>query len=1057
MATVSDEKHGPYGSTSPPNWSIVIDSKQSVKEVLIYSGYIVDGISLVLVDSVGKTMIKSSGGQGGSMSKVTLKQGEYITQISGINGIYLGNPTIGMLKIHTNLYPSGYGPFGEAKGVSRPQSFTCPISAENDSWIVELFGTHGPSYLASIGVTTRKGNDICGPYGSRNATNWSMVLDANESIKEVIIRHGYIVDGIGFVVADKNGNTTTKLYGGQGGSATNLTLKPNEYITLLSGIHAKYYNNPAIASLKIHTNISPSGYGPYGLAKNVSEPFNFLTPFLPEDHRIVEFFGREDGPNLQSLGVRIAMQTKQEENIPKNTTNDSNQEENNCNNDDTNSQRRGSIAFFATYRPPVALDIYTSNCPPTSPKDESLMTDGKDYNYNGHIIPPAALKLMLKRPLLAPHGTDVDVDSGRLTGLIFVSERTNSLETLHIGLFHQGKEAKVFSFADVYGTYKGVRLEDSGCFAGDYLVYVSTMEPVSEPHQPWTAVYKTNLKTGETERLTLKGQADLSPSVSPDGKKIAVASFQRKAGWDGEIEDLKTSIFVMNVERPLERKLVVVDGGWPTWGSNNVLFFHRNIEKVEIVKKWGVFRVDLRDPKLVTRVTPEEINAMTPAAIDENRVVVATVRKTFTFADQYEREPNQYRHIEIFDVTKPKDQYVEVTMKTRPMADHFNPFVINDNKVGYHRCNTDKVNAYDVVDKDFYTLQSPDPEVGIFRVSGVFPSISECGTKLAFVDNEFKAVWVADKTGLHMVYKKNDSNSLFSPVWSRGKDILYVCVGPSFNFKETVQILAITNVSGSKREIRYLTNRGYNSAFPATNADGTKLVYRSTKHGPKNLYIMEDAVLGEFDGAKVTRLTEGDWTDTHCQWSPTQDWIVFASNRANPTAPTPKDLPDPGYFGVYMVKATDKNVIVKVIDSGNLYAGGLFPGHVNHPFFSPDGKSLVVTGDLAAVSCDPVSLPLFVHSVRPYGDIFVLDIDPDDIYKNENVTKFSRLTHSKYENSTATWTMASTKDLHEKWNVRIAGNDEARSYQPECPYVQKGGGESFHMTGHLCIVDKRCC
>ena len=68
----------------------------------------------------------------------------------------MGNPTIGMLKIHTNLYPSGYGPFGEAKGVSRPQSFTCPISAENDSWIVELFGTHGPSYLASIGVTTRK-------------------------------------------------------------------------------------------------------------------------------------------------------------------------------------------------------------------------------------------------------------------------------------------------------------------------------------------------------------------------------------------------------------------------------------------------------------------------------------------------------------------------------------------------------------------------------------------------------------------------------------------------------------------------------------------------------------------------------------------------------------------------------------------------------------------------------------------------------------------------------------------------------------------------------------
>lgn len=68
-----------------------------------------------------------------------------------------------------------------------------------------------------------QGGDICGPYGSRNATNWDVVVNASESIKEVIIRHGYVVDGIGFVVADKNGNTATKFYGGNGGNATNVT------------------------------------------------------------------------------------------------------------------------------------------------------------------------------------------------------------------------------------------------------------------------------------------------------------------------------------------------------------------------------------------------------------------------------------------------------------------------------------------------------------------------------------------------------------------------------------------------------------------------------------------------------------------------------------------------------------------------------------------------------------------------------------------------------------------------------------------------------------------
>jgi Tol biopolymer transport system component len=71
---------------------------------------------------------------------------------------------------------------------------------------------------------------------------------------------------------------------------------------------------------------------------------------------------------------------------------------------------------------------------------------------------------------------------------------------------------------------------------------------------------------------------------------------------------------------------------------------------------------------------------------------------------------------------------------------------------------------------------------------------------------------------------------------------------------------------------------------------------------------------------------------------------------------------------------------------------------VNHPVFSPDGRSIAVTADLAAVSPNPISLPLFIHSVRLYGDIFVVDIDPED------VKKFHRVTHREYEYSTPAWT-----------------------------------------------------
>ena len=136
------------------------------------------------------------------------------------------------------------------------------------------------------------------------------------------------------------------------------------------------------------------------------------------------------------------------------------------------------------------------------------MTDGVSYNYNGQQIPSAALKTILKRPKFASlQGTEADVDSGRLSGMVFVSERDPSnLETLHIALRFNDKpvpEVKVHSFAEVFGTFNGVRMEDTGCIAAaEYLLYVSTKDDPADRRQPWTVVYKTNLKSGQTDRLT---------------------------------------------------------------------------------------------------------------------------------------------------------------------------------------------------------------------------------------------------------------------------------------------------------------------------------------------------------------------------------------------------------------------------------------------------------------------------------------------------------------------------------------------------------------------------
>uniref|UniRef100_A0ACD5VAF5 Uncharacterized protein n=2 Tax=Avena sativa TaxID=4498 RepID=A0ACD5VAF5_AVESA len=744
-----------------------------------------------------------------------------------------------------------------------------------------------------------------------------------------------------------------------------------------------------------------------------------------------------------------------------------------------NPERRGRIIFSATYRPPVPFDIFCCPFPPSSTDCELHLTDGVSHNYNGRSIPPAALKTLLKRPMLANKGgvTEADVDAGHVCGLVFISEREDGLETLYIAMrFNADSKVEVFTLAGILGAdvFSGMRLEDSGCIGGGYsvgsrtvdhcLLYVSTKEPVQVRHSPGTVVYKTYLTTGKTERLTPQGiytlctnqlirsyipinrlpsllfltragVFDLSPAVSPSGKMVAVASLQNQS-WNSEIvESLKTDIYVMNVDsdesQGLGRKLLIKNGGWPSWGSDNIIFFHRftNITLLSSMTGtfWAVFRYDISTEETI-QVTPEELDAVTPAAISETKVAVATFRQRSRFSDV--RVGTPYRHIEIFDTNALGLPPVQITRNTRSKGDHYNPFVLDGgDRIGYHRCRSDDlVQHEDNVPQNIHRLQSPMKDVGLFRVSGMFPTISKDGSKLAFVDNEFKSVFIADSQGLRIIYEERGGNCIFSPVWNQNpdKDILYVCIGTSLKSQE-LEIYAIRDASGpaTKQKVVRLTVDGFNNAYPSSNPDGDKFVFCSTRGGlapQKNLYIMLDS---EFRERWETRLTKGKWTDTQCQWSPNGDWIVFSSTRDKLAFTNQLEMK---YFSVYLVKATDPVVLIRVMNSG-----GDLGGRMNHPVFSPDGRSIAVTVDLAAVCVDLVSLPNFKHGLRQYGVILVTDIPPDNSewwkykyvkgsssekYKKPKVFHFRQMTHSRYECREALWTRAlPATDQNALWNM----------------------------------------
>ncbi|KAG8378233.1 hypothetical protein BUALT_Bualt08G0116400 [Buddleja alternifolia] len=674
---------------------------------------------------------------------------------------------------------------------------------------------------------------------------------------------------------------------------------------------------------------------------------------------------------------------------------------------DLNGGAATSIAFATWLRSSYSFDIYS--LPTSGPPNEIRLTDAVSINSNGHFPSPSSLSDL---PFL-PHRFIPT------THLIYVTERNGSSSIYLDSIYetplirsgsnvptrvicgHESESTRSTRTQVLLvgnGQSKGrVSMKDRPSLVDRSLIYVSTHEDPGKPRASWTAVYSTQLTDGSTRRLTPEGVADFSPAVSPSGVWTAVASYGEK-GWQGDIEELSTDIYVFLTRDGSNRVKLIEHGGWPSWADESTLYFHRRCED----GWWCVFRAsfnikegELGVNSVVTqRVTPPGLHAFTPAASTANKSFIAVATR---------RPGSEFRHVELYDVVSNK--FIMSTRQISPNAHHYNPFVSPDStRVGYHKCRGE-TNDFKAKDLLLEHIQSPIQNVSLFQVDGSFPSYSPDGERIAYVKLTTEPLAYVKSPGLY-VMNSDGSNvrtiltrPAFSTAWDwKRKGVVYTSVGPIFAGESSkVDIISI-NVDDEDSSYKTLTQGGENNAFPSPSPDGKWVVFRSGRSGHKNLYIM-DALKGETGG--LHRLTEGPWTDTMCNWSPDGDWIAFSSDREDP---------DAGSFALFKIHPNGTG-LQKVMQSG-------LGGRINHPWFSPDGKYIVFVADYAGVSAEPIANP---HHFQPYGDVFVIKADGSGI---------QRLTHNSYEDGTPAWSPKFVQPGNAEWP-----NDGSKCSLEDCHWL----------------------
>jgi len=538
--------------------------------------------------------------------------------------------------------------------------------------------------------------------------------------------------------------------------------------------------------------------------------------------------------------------------------------------------------------------------------------------------------------------------------VVFSSERSGNAHLFAIDLGHPGapKQLTRGEFMDAAPTFTP---------DGKSLLFVSDREGNADiftmPFRP------DDPRAGEeASNLTRDAAGDFRPAVSPDGKTVAFSSDRDH----GRVYPYKAEIYVVNRDGSNVRRLTTSNAmnGSPAWSRDGrMLFFYSDRESNSEVESSRIWAME-SDGTHQRPLTPKELLAFSPAVMPNGRIAFAVKKpESFQIMSVAADGSDLRRESQTQDCRGPAFDYHNARMvctgkgtaSARPL------FVTPGTRNEVHL--PDRVLEVQGVYSHFCAISPNGRQI----VTGQSLPTRESDTRAAIAElNGAMHLVLSDLDGSNAqeIFRPAKSTPIWAMSWARDADLIAFTVGPEFARNDAVVDIWTVHSDGSKAT-NLTQGKFRNNAFPDLRRDGKEIVFRSTRDGNKQIYLMNS------DGTNVKPITAdpAKVVDTMPAISPNGEMIAYSSN-----------------FQIYVQPLKDGKP-----DGPRRLFQSYSPSM--HARFSPDGKWVVFTSGRGGLNDEgPLSDG---HGPPAFGEIYIAPVDG----KSEPI----RLSHNKWPDSLPCW------------------------------------------------------